>query len=420
MNYFENERAFYDAIIKHSPTLKDEIVLKCKYGRREFIIRFDFEFSETLHDALKYLNIAYVNDNAKHIFLTNVPLSVSESELNSLMVDHYPSFNFVYFDHFKSRDGNTCSVKLYVPETDWSSDGGKEFLANFSIREDGSRPFKRLSLKPPYVGNIFVRLWVPDFKPPTSKHVKRNFKTTSNDQKPLHSNLPNKLHDPNPIRDQTKFSVPPAWSTNYCKLLIEQNEKILEHGKKQTEQLENLTHLVTEGITTIHEALRCLNSQVHQVMKRMDQSATNTQILHQLKQKENPNLQHTKSVENQFLTKPIFKTFMKTLHPQKTQSLTKEELETTIIKEKEQPNLQSANPFSQPLTKSVQSKKIQLFETVEAEAAIIKEKVGSQNQTSSRKRDLSNSPLVNLKKQKIVIPTLKETENTPEVPYSVT
>ena len=61
-------------------------------------------------------------------------------QINLQLVDIYHSFNFLYYDYFKSRDGNYCSVKVYVAENDWKCDGGKQFLASLSIRQDGSRP----------------------------------------------------------------------------------------------------------------------------------------------------------------------------------------------------------------------------------------------------------------------------------------
>ena len=225
----------------------------------------------------------------------------------------------------------------------------------------------RLSLKPPYVGHIFVRLWDPDYKPPKSLHHKKNFNYGLNKETAEHSNYADKAKAFDSQSDHKKSITPPQWSTSYCQKLIEQNEMLLAQGKRHAEQLENLTHLVTQGITTLHEGLKCLNLQIHQVMTRMDQLETNNLLKFQLNQKDIFNQKQSKNAENSNLTNLFLKPLTKMQLPQAMQSLEKE-----------------------------------------PEAVIMKEKssVLNQSQSNLKKRNLSTSPANQMKKQKITIPSM--------------
>ena len=381
MNFYANERAFYDEIIKLSPSLKDKIVLKCIYGRREFILKYPLEHHQTLHDTLNKLNIGFVDDKANHLHFANVPLSLSEAELNDQLVDYLPSFNFLYFDFFKSKNGNSRSVKVYVPQADWESDAGKELNKELAIRDDGSKPFKKLQLKAPYIGKIFLRLWVYNYTPPKLMKNKNTTTYTSNienKQKYSQSLKTHITHETKKTNEKSNLeepNIPHTWSTSYCKDLIKQNELLLEQGREHNKKLENLTDLLTQGISSVHESLKCLNEQVHQVMKRMDQMSQSQVLTNYLEKSKILKKQSMMDIEKQSKTEPLLK-IRKTIPKN----------EEVILKEKTK--LAGQDPQNQ----------------------LNKIWIQTQVEKLHGKRQLSKSPEMVLKKQKLNLPTMKQDE----------
>ena len=146
-----------------------------------------------------------------------------------------------------------------------------------------------------HIGIIYLRLCIPGYTPPklNSTYIKSTQKNDTNDKSTVQTL--NSFSSDN-HNEKLTTTIPSKWSNSYCQELIHQNEILLKQGREQTKLLENLTNLFTEGVSSLHENLKCLNLQVRQVMIRMDQMAQN-QVL-------TANLNHADGLQN--ASKKIF------------------------------------------------------------------------------------------------------------------
>ena len=323
---YKSVRAFYDAMVRDQNALSNKLQIKCLYASKEFLIFVEEKTMKQLILTLNALEIPFLDENSTQIYMTNVPVMMSATELEGYLLPHFRNVTLIDLFRIKAQ-ANSRSAKVYLPEAFWNSDEGKELIENLKPIEGERYPTQRIQLESPYFGVLYMRLWLPKIqqKKYSRQNNYGNQKQFSNQNNYGNQNtlapkyapsfdpadgrlkfdkikLENKINENINTENKGKNQMN-AKSPAYYESLLEQQKQLLEKAEERAKSLETLVDTVTMGFSSIHEILHTLNESVHQLVKRVDildsNIAQNTklQVLNNLNQQK-------KFIERETLLKP--------------------------------------------------------------------------------------------------------------------
>ena len=249
LHKFVNERNLRDKI----KTLDTDgkllgIKIRSLYGREEFLITVFTTLKSTLLEILEALEIDFVDESKRQFFVPNAPISMTEEAVRTTLSPHVD--DIIYVDMFPIQKGKDLRcIKVCVREKFWNTEKGKELLESLQIRDDGSRPCRRITID--QSSYILLRLWTPDSKPSRKRRNTNNLK--SKNDTPCRTNMP----IPNAKQ------LPP----NFYETIYEKTEKLVTTSQETLARLLQHTQHVDAHIELLHGKVDAANFQIDQLVK---------------------------------------------------------------------------------------------------------------------------------------------------------
>lgn len=450
---YKSIRSLYDAILKDQDVLLNKLQIRCIYSTNDYLIYVDEPKLPALILALNSLEIPFIDEQSTQIFLTAIPLMMNQTELKGHLLPHFKDISFIDLFQAKKK-ARYRSAKLYLTDGYWSSDEGKKLLECLTPLEGERRPVRKIQLGAPYVGVIYMRLWLDEIQ-----HNDRNVKQNKGDDTELHApkyfpafdpldgrlkfqpikqqqskDMIAGISKPRPLNTPKKNSIPnkhirsnehiinsnevntsnkaiPANKDITTKedIIIGKNQAyylnlhktqkaLLEKAQIQSQAIEALVETVTSGFTSLHEIVHNLNESVHSLVMRMDLLDSNVM--------QNTKLQALSRLQDQgktLLTKSLVATRpiqSQNIHPQKY--MVPVEACEPKLKEKSRKVKEMKMPNRQQEPKREQESAQAQGGTKKKSKIILKER----KMKNMKKRDLSlsKSPEA-VKRQRLQVPT---------------
>lgn len=303
----------YKFFTQLEPLLINNIRFRKLRAANEYLIFFDDKYYELIRTTMLTNGMSFIDECLKSFLISNVPLEAGADYITELLTPIIQDEIYVDFFQIKENARNK-SARVHVPVNYWESDIGKNFQNDLKHETDGYRPYIKFECSSPFSNVLYLRLYLP---------LKKN-KKDINVQKFTSPKPAQKDTTKIESKDQSSRAVKNKTEDKYknddaiIKLLIQQNEQLLQASKEQHDYIKNEFSNVNTQIKNLNVQLGQLFQQVHFLDQKLGK------YLVESTQKKNCN---------------IFKLQEKILHGQEI--LQKSNLEGKLEKVKVQKDLES-------------------------------------------------------------------------------